>query len=215
MSDLKEHSNHEILYRAKMNHNATTIEKLVVMQFSVFQMPKKIMLIISAVLMIIYGLIMSKKGLITSYFCLFLGCTIITGLDVRPKMNARKAIRQLNGKYPVSSYSFSQVGFRDADNRKELSYSTLKKLAYDQKYLYLYVSSKSAYMVSASSVQGIDGLNGLKNLISGESGLRWERPFTFWSFKAKDLFELLGDKDRKRRVGRRLGDSNIFRYRNY
>ena len=81
---------HEVLYTAVMKHNADTIEKLVLMQYNTFQVGKKISLILISLVLIAYGVFTFSSGMITSYFCLFLGCVMIAGLNVRSKSNAKK-----------------------------------------------------------------------------------------------------------------------------
>ena len=198
---------HEVLYTAVMKHNADTIEKLVLMQYNTFQVGKKISLILISLVLIAYGVFTFSSGMITSYFCLFLGCVMIAGLNVRPKSNARKIIAQMNNRFPSSEYYFSSTGFKDSEKSKEISYQSLIKLIDDKKYLYLYISKESAYMVNASSVYGEGGVNGLKNLISEKAGCKWTKPSSFWSFNINNMRELFGNRT-SRFEGERLKDNH-------
>ena len=197
----------KVLYTAVMKHNAETIEKLVLMQYNTFQIGKKIALILISLALIAYGVFTFSSGMITSYFCLFLGCVMIAGLNVRPKSNAKKIIAQMNNRFPSSEYYFSSTGFKDSEKSKEISYQNLIKLIDDKKYLYLYVSKESAYMVNASSVYGEGGLTGLKNLILEKAGCKWTRPSSFWSFNIDNLQELFGNKS-SHFEGERLKDNH-------
>lgn len=195
----------ETLYTARMRHNAGTIEKLVLMQYNTFQLGKKAIRIVIAGALMAYGVFTYSSGMITSYFCLFLGCVMIAGLNVRPKLNAKNIIKQINGRYPSSDYFFSARGFRDGENCREIPYSSLIKTVDDRSYLYLYVSSESAYMVNSSTVTGEGGIEGLRSLIVEKSGQKWVRPNSFWRFNIESIRELAGNRDAPFR-GERLGD---------
>ncbi len=198
-----------IMYTALMKHNAETIEKLVLMQYNTFQIRRKIVSILLSIAMILYGVFTFHTGMITSYFCLFLGCVMIAGLNVRAKSNARKILAQLSGKYPSSEYYFSEAGFRDSKKSGEIPYSNLIWLIDDRKYLYLYITKESAYMVNNSSVYGEGGLDGLKELLSEKSGQKWSSPSTFWNFNINSLRELLGSRS-SGFEGERLNDHHRF-----
>lgn len=181
----------EILYTAKMKHNAETIEKLVLMQYNTFQVGKKIIKIVIALAMLVYGVFTSGSGMFTSYLCLFLGSVMIAGLNVRAKSNAKKLNQQIKGKYPSSDYFFSKTGFRDSEEGKEIPYSRLIKVIDDKKYLYLYVSRESAYMVNGATVFGDGKLEGLKNLITEKTGLKWTNPSSFWNFNINSVRDMM------------------------
>ena len=187
-------SQNKVLYTALMKHDAGTIEKLVLMQYNTFQVKRKIILFLIAVAMIIYGVYTFSTGMITSYFCLFLGCVIIPGMNVRAKSNAKKIIAQLNNNFPSSQYYFSSTGFKDSEKSKEIPYRDLIRLIYDDRYLYLYISEEAAYMVNNASVFGENGLTGLKSLLSDKTGLNWKKPSTFWNFNIDSLRKLFGKK---------------------
>ncbi len=197
----------ETQYTALMKHNSETIEKLVLMQYNTFQTGNKVIKITIAAVMIAYGVITAGSGMITSYLCLFLGCVLLAGLNVRAKSNAKKIIAQMDGRFPESEYHFSREGFRDSDNSREIPYRNLIKIIDDQSYLYLYITKESAYMVNSRSVYGKDGLTGLKDLISEKTGMKWEKPASFWNFNINTLRDLTG-KNKQSFTGERLRDNH-------
>ena len=182
----------ELKYTALMKHNAESIEKLVLMQYNSFQVRNKLVRVAFAFVMLVYGVVTAGKGLFTSYLCLILGSMILAGLNVRPKSNARKLIAQMNGTFPSSEYYFTDHGFRDSKDGKEIPYQKLIRLIDDKDFLYLYISKESAYMVDNRSVYGADGLKGLKTLIKEKTGLSWRKPSSFWTFNIYSLQELFG-----------------------
>lgn len=175
------------IYSAKMQHNSDTIERLVVMQYNTFQIKNKLFRVFISMVMLVYGVLMSGKQLITPYLCLFLGCVILAGLNVRPKSEAKKLISQMGRRFPSSDYSFSENSFLDGAGASPISYSSLIKLIDDRAYLYLYVSRQSAYMIDRNTVKGPEGLDGFKDFLAQKAGLKWSRSKNFWLFSIKDL----------------------------
>lgn len=197
----------KVLYTAVMKHNAETIEKLVLMQYNTFQLKNKIVMAIISIAFIVYGVFTFSTGMITSYLCLFLGCVMIAGLNVRAKSNAKKIIAQMGNRFPSSQYYFTSTGFRDSEKGKEIPYQNIIKLIDDRQFLYLYISRESAYMVNNASVYGEGGLAGLKNLTSEKTGLKWTKPSSFWSFNINSIRDLFGRKS-SAYEGERLSDSH-------
>lgn len=174
-------------YTAKMKHSADTIERLVVMQYNTFQTRNKFLRVFLAMAMLVYGVYMSGRQMITPYLCLFLGCILLAGLNVRPKSNAKKLIAQMGGRFPSSDYSFSDNSFTDGAGASPVPYSSLIKLIDDRAYLYLYISQQSAYMIDRSTFKGPEGLDGFKDFLAKKTGLKWSRGTSFWTFSIKDL----------------------------
>ena len=154
--------------------------------------------------MLVYGVYMSGRQMITPYLCLFLGCVLLAGLNVRPRSNARKLISQMGGRFPRSDYSFHEKNFSDGAGASPIPYSSLIKLIDDRSYLYLYVSKQSAYMLDRSTVNGPDGLEGFKVFLTDKTGLKWSRGTNFWTFSIKDLRSSGGKQSSE--DGPRLGD---------
>lgn len=174
-------------YTAKMKHNAGTIERLVLMQYNTFQTRNKLLRVFLAMAMLVYGVYMSGRQMVTPYLCLFLGCVLLAGMNVRPKSNAKKLIAQMGGRFPSSDYSFSDSSFLDGAGASPVPYSSLIKLIDDRAYLYLYVSRQSAYMIDRSTVKGPDGPDGFKEFLAEKTGLKWSRSTNFWTFSIRDL----------------------------
>lgn len=196
-------------YTARMKHTADTITKLVLMQYNTFQVAKKVIRIVIAVGLIVYGVMSFSSGMITPLIAFFFGSVLISGTDVRAKYNAKKIIKQMNGRFPSSEYTFTETGFKDAEKSAEIPYGKLIKLIDDKEYLYLYISTQSAYMVDSSTVTGKNGLEGLKELVSDKANLQWVSPVTFFNFNIysfRDKTKRKKDKDR----GPRIGDRRLY-----
>ena len=140
-----------IRYTAKMEHNSKTIEKLVETQQRVFQFGQRVGYMLISALLIIYGLY-ADKSMYTSYLALFAGCVMVTGLSFNTKRHAQALVKQMEGNFPKSNYTFTDQGFTDYSEGDIIPYQKLYRLVEDQKYLYLYVNKQSAYMVDKSTV---------------------------------------------------------------
>ena len=195
----------EPLYTAKMQHSAATIEKLVVMQYNTFQIVNKLVRYGIGAAMIAYGLITYERGMFTTYLCLLLGGFMFASVNLRPKHNARLIIQQMGNKFPSSDYTFTANGFKDGEKSKEIPYKELIKVIHDRKYLYLYISKQSAYMLNGDTVNGESGLSGLKALITEKTGLKWSSPANFWNFSIRNMRDMMPEKEESY-AGDRLSD---------
>ena len=140
-------------FTAAMVHDKDTITKLSVTQYNCFEFKSKLVRIVIAIALIVYGLY-ANQSMYTPMICLILGCILIANVNLRPRVRANKIIEQIGGRFPRSSYSFTDTGFSDGGEGKALPYSQLIKLVEDRRYIYLYVSSQSAYMVDKASIKG-------------------------------------------------------------
>lgn len=175
-----------IRYTAKMEHNSKTIEKLVETQQRVFQFGQRVGYMLISALLIIYGLY-ADKSMYTSYLALFAGCVMVTGLSFNTKRHAQALVKQMEGNFPKSNYTFTDQGFTDYSEGDIIPYQKLYRLVEDQKYLYLYVNKQSAYMVDKSTVlRGTP--SDLKNFLSSKTALNWTRPNSLLNLSFLKLF---------------------------
>lgn len=174
-------------FTAKMQHSPETIEKLVETQQRTFQFGKRIAHSLIAILLIVYGLYASKQ-MYTPYIALIIGCTMITGLKAGIKRQARNIIQQMNNNFPKSDYVFTDSGFSFYDKGEIIPYSKLCRLIDDKNYMYLYISTKSAYMVDKSTVHG-GSFTDLMDFLAGKTGLSWSRPNSIFNFSFTGLID--------------------------
>ena len=172
-------------FTAAMVHNKDTITKLSVTQYNCFEFKSKLIRIVIALALIVYGLY-ANQSMYTPMICLILGCILIANVNLRPRVRANKIIEQIGGRFPRSSYSFTDTGFSDGGDGKELPYSQLIKLVEDRQYIYLYVSSQSAYMLEKASIKG-GSVDEFKAYLSEKTKLKWTRPVSLLTFGIKDI----------------------------
>lgn len=174
-------------FTAAMVHDKDTITKLSVTQYNCFEFKSKLVRIVIAIALIIYGLY-ANQSMYTPMICLILGCILIANVNLRPRVRANKIIEQIGGRFPRSKYSFTDTGFSDGGEGKALPYSQLIKLVEDRRYIYLYVSSQSAYMVDKASIKG-GTVDEFKAYLAGKTKLKWTRPVSLLTFGIKDIIK--------------------------
>lgn len=176
-----------VKFTASMVHNKDTIIKLSVTQYNCFEFKSKLIRIVIAIALIVYGLY-ADQSMYTPMICLILGCILIANVNLRPRVRASKLIEQIGGHFPRSSYSFTDTGFSDGGKEKALPYSQLIKLVEDHRYIYLYVSSQSAYMVDKDTIKG-GTVDDFKAYLAGKTKLKWTRPVSLLTFGIKDIIK--------------------------
>ena len=173
------------LYTAKMQHSAETVRKFTLLQYNTFEWWRKGGILLLSVVLILLGL--SLHSPVPVILCLFAGCILLTNSNARATSVADGVIEAMHGNFPLLSYSFTESVFSDGEDRPEVPYRKLYRLIADEEYLYLFVSKASGYMVQKASVEGEKGADGLMELISQQSGLKWTRPFSLLSFSLRDV----------------------------
>ena len=173
------------LYSAEIQHSAETIKRFTKLQYDTFEWWRKLLLLALSVILILFGL--SSGSSVAMVFCLFAGCLLLTNLSFRANSVAEGVAEAMHGKYPLLHYSFSETGFTDGEDRPEVPYGSLYRLIADERYLYLFVSKASGYMLSRDSVKGEGDIAGLMALVSEKSNLSWKGPFSLLTFSLRDL----------------------------
>ena len=173
------------LYQAEMQHSAETVKRFTHLQYDTFEWWRKLLLFCLSAALILFGVFYgSASGFsVLTVFCIFAGSILFTNLNTRANMVADQVIEAMHGTYPVLQYS--------GEDRPTVSYTKLFRLIFDEECLYLFASKASGYMIRKESITGEEGVKGLMDLISRESGLTWQKPFSFLTFSIKDLHSLI------------------------
>ena len=182
-----------VLYQAEMQHSEKTVKQFTTLQYNTFEWWRKLLLFCLSAALILFGTFQGFAfgSSVLAIFCVFAGCILFTNLNSREKTIADQVIEAMHGTYPVLHYSFSESDFTDGDDRPKIPYKKLFRLILDEEYLYLFASKASGYMIRKDTIKGKDDTQGLMDLISGESGLAWQKPVSFLTFSIKDLRALM------------------------
>lgn len=178
-------------YTAGMKHSRETLDRFIRVQYDTFEFGRKAILFVAAVALILFGVTKAAASTILSVACLILGCLLLTNINARAKSIADGVAEAMKGNYPSLHYTFTETGFRDGEEKEEVPYSRLFRLLADEKYLYLFVSKASGYMLEISTVSGDASSEGLKNFLREKTGLTWLRPVNLLNFNIKDLIAML------------------------
>lgn len=159
--------------KGSMQHTAETIQRLSKMQYDTFCIKQKIAQLACGLILIYIGFIM-KSSLVIASLCILFGCLLATGLNLQPRHRANKVIAAMKGNFPKTDYLFTADDFKIlADDEETIPYDRLVHLGEDEGYLYLYISSSSAYMIDKKT---IGDLKNAMDAISKGSGKDWEGP---------------------------------------
>ena len=84
-------------FTAAMVHDKDTITKLSVTQYNCFEFKSKLVRIVIAIALIVYGLY-ANQSMYTPRICLILGCILIANVNLRPRVRANKIIEQIGAR---------------------------------------------------------------------------------------------------------------------
>ena len=169
-----------VLYTAEMKHSAETVKKFTLLQYNTYEWWRKGLLLLFSAALILFGI--SVHSPIPMILCLFAGCFLLTNINSRASSVADGVIEAMKGSFPHLTYSFTESGFSDGEDRPTVPYKNLYRLISDEQYLYLFISKASGYMIDRTTVQGEGGPEGLMKLLSEKSGLSWTKPFSLLTF---------------------------------
>lgn len=181
------------VFKAEMKHDASTITRLMTTRYNTFHYGKKLIRMVIAIALILYGLYMDSS-MLTPMICLFIGCVMIANLNIGPRMLAKQVIKQMGNQFPHSHYVFNASEFKFHEEAEAVPYGKLIRLIEERQYFYLYVSEDSGYMVDKATITGSD-VNGFKQFLTEKTGLKWERPASLLTFNLRSLLSKRKRKD--------------------
>lgn len=178
------------IYTAGMSYNEEAVYKLAEMQHRTFQAGKRLGMVVTSVVLLFAGFSLGLKTL-GGIILVFIGCILITGINARPRSTAKALLSQINGKFPQMEYSFTDTGFKSADEDAETPYSAVLRLIDDGRFFYIYVTSQKAYMVDSSTVEAADSAqDNFKSFVASKTGHNWEKPTNFFNTNIKKLISI-------------------------
>ena len=105
------------------------------------------------------------------------GCIMMMNTDMGARARARHTLKVLRGYIPRMEYTFGENDFRGVTDREDntFEYQSIIRLVDDRKFLYLFQSKESAFMVDKATVEP-KGCRELKEHIAQKVGLNWTYP---------------------------------------
>ena len=176
MADKQEENGRKVLYTATMHHDAKSVKRMAHLQFNNFiYKRRRITLLVGLTFLCAGGFVVRvREG--WGVFLILLGIFTLYLVDLVPRKVTKQAMKNFAGNYPVIHAFVTETGISTQLAPDEVELAKLVKLMEDKKYVYIYVSEITAFMLEKSTVDGDGGLDGFKKYISDASGLKWEKP---------------------------------------
>lgn len=170
----------DIVYSAEMTHSESSICRLAAVQYDLFQIWRKLLFIAAGVLMILFG-VMADLPLQAAGVIVFLGCLCLWFCKAPAQMTANRMIAAIAGAYPRTELYFCRDGVEITDGSGwfHMPYQLIQRVVQDNKYLYLFLSASTSYMIDKSRVEPGD-LPGFQRFLEERTGLLAETPPTLF-----------------------------------
>ena len=174
---MKRGENIPVNYTAKIKHSEDTIKAMAKAQYDCFRSKSYYFAFAFSIVLLALSVFVTAIPQSVKTIMIAIGCFTVVGLGSPPRQLAKQVIRNLNGKFPVMEYRFGEksVQLTGADTGV-LEYKEILQLAQDNKYLYIFIQNRSAYMLERSSAKPDE--EGLKKLVEEKTGLSWTHPGT-------------------------------------
>ena len=140
---------------ASIKRSEESFRKLCKVQQLLFYRKQQLMSLLAGSLTVLLSL--AIKNEILSLIVLFLGCWFIVGAETPPVVKAKAMFKNLNASASCVTYRFGADSFivKTALDEKIQDYSHINHLVEDAKYLYLFRTDESGYMLDKTTVTGI------------------------------------------------------------
>jgi len=160
---------------AHIKHSEETIKAMARAQYESFRPKSYYIMMVSALLLLALALFIPSIGQGFKTLMIMLGCFGIVGLGSPPRQLAKQVIHNLKGRFPNMGYTFTEksVQLTGADV-SVLEYKEIIHLSEDNRYLYIFIKNRSAFMLERSSAK--PDVQELKQLVAEKTGLVWTRP---------------------------------------
>lgn len=174
------HDKKDVVYSAGMTHSESSIYRLAVLQYDLFQMWRKMLFIAVGVFMILFG-VMGSLSLQAAGVIVFLGCLCIWFCRAPAQITANRMIAAIAGAYPHTMLYFCQdrVDITDGKDWYQLPYQLIQRMIRDDRYVYLFLNPSTSYMIDKSLVVPCD-LTGFQSFLEERTGLLTEAPPTLF-----------------------------------
>ena len=156
-------------YTADMVHTEETIRLYAITQYNLFRKKQKYLTTLASCALIVSGMLI-RTDIWPRALLLLIGCVLSTNLYAAPKHIADEVIRRFNGRLPVLCYSFGADRFTVNTSSVPVCYDSVFLLADDKKYLYIFLTPETGYMMNKASVSGEGGYEGLVKTLEEASG---------------------------------------------
>lgn len=158
-------------YTADMVHSEKSIHLYAARQYDLFRKKQKYLTVLISFSLIVAGMLTGADTW-QGALLLLIGCVVITNLYASPNHIANTVIKQFHGKLPVIRYGFYADHIDISTSPVPVHYDSVTLLADDKKYLYLFLTPQTGYMIDKASVAGSGDYDALAKRLEQVSGRR-------------------------------------------
>lgn len=148
--------------------------------------------------------IFQDMSIVLQSLLIMFGAWFLTSKDFKSKLEAEETLKDRKFALPLMSYEFSEKEFlADGEGKMSVPYTKIKRLVQDKEYLYIFLGKRSIFMIDKNNIsfceqneiklENSTELEGLKELISKESSLPWERPTSSFFVNLPKLLRAISD----------------------
>lgn len=195
------------MYSAGMTHSESSINRLAVLQYDLFQIWRKLLFIAAGVLMILFG-VMGGLPLQAAGITVFLGCLCLWFCKAPAQITANRMVAAIAGAYPSTELYFcsDKVEITDGKDWFHMPYQLIQRVVQDNQYMYLFLNASTSYMIDKSTVAPGD-LSSFQRFLEEHTGLLTETPPTLLRLNIAALIRRIKNvKAVKRRELRKTSD---------
>ena len=158
-----------------MHQTEETVRHLAELQYDLFQPGRKLAFVVAGCVMIVLG-VMLDLTLAAAGIMVFMGCVCLWFRRAPAQITANRMVAAINGAYPRTELYFRDTTVDITDGKKWFSmpYETIQRIVQDQKYVYLWLTHATCYMVDKASVE--PDLEKFQGFLEEKTGLLVEAP---------------------------------------
>lgn len=167
-------------YSAGMIHSESSIRRLAVLQYDLFQPWRKLLFIAVGMAMLLFG-VMADLPLQAAGTIVFLGCLCLWFCKAPAQVTANRMNAAIGGAYPQTELYFCReaVAVTDGSDWFQMPYPLVQRMVQDNQYVYLFLSASTSYMIDKSTVLPCN-LSGFQSFLEDRTGLLVENPPTLF-----------------------------------
>lgn len=186
-------------FSASMHQTEETVRHLAELQYDLFQPGRKLVFVLAGCVMIVLGVTLDLT-LAAAGIMVFMGCVCLWFRRAPAQITANRMVAAINGAYPRTELYFREEVVDITDGKKWFSmpYGMIQRIVQDQKYIYLWLTHATCYMVAKASVE--PDLDKLQSYLEEKTGLLAEAPPTLFRLNIAALIRRVkNDRARKAR----------------
>ncbi len=186
-----------VQFRAKIDHNAKTIEKLYRARYYCYEKIRAYSRMgIGLVLAMIAAFV--TMPIVLRGLLLLVGAWLLVSGDFPAQIQADKVLEARHGVVPGMKYEFYPDNFKITENglSKSVNYKKISRLVTDFDYFYLFFTKDSCCMIDRKTISsGTD--EELAQFLQDKSGVEWRQDKQLLSLNLYDIRNIIRDRNKR------------------